>query len=70
MMTWDGITVLSDDVGGKNGDRLGLFAVQSGKFLEGLKRTTKYVNQDSHPPNRELNPGNSLIYSRNTTFAD
>jgi len=49
--------VPNDDVGRKNRDLLRHFAVPSGKFLGRLKRTTKYVNQDSLAPNRELNPG-------------
>jgi hypothetical protein len=45
MMMWEGRRYL-----------LGHFAILPGKFLGGLKRTTKYVNQDNLAPNRELNP--------------
>ena len=57
MTAWDRMIVLNDDVGRKNRDLLGHFAVPPEKFLGGLKRTAKYINQDNLAPNRELNPG-------------
>lgn len=51
MTAWDRMIVLNDDVGRKNRYHLGHFAVPPGKFLGGLKRTTKYVNQDNLAPN-------------------